>query len=68
MGHISMQSSTFKCNSHLNFKFSLCLSVFNQGSHRLEKYLNLEGSLEKSFKIKSALKSTENHSKALKSP
>ena len=26
-----------------------------QGSHRLEKYLNLEGFLEKSLKIKSAL-------------
>ena len=32
----------------------LCL----QGSHRLEKYLNLEGFLEMSLKIKSALKST----------
>ena len=34
------------------------------------KYLNLDGLLEKSFKIKSALKSIrlENHSKALKSP
>ena len=31
----------------------------SQGSHRLEKYLNLiEGFLEKSLKIKSALKST----------
>ena len=29
-----------------------------QGSHRLEKYLNLEPFLEKSLKIKSALKST----------
>ena len=29
-----------------------------QGSHRLEKYLNLESLLEKSLKIKSALKST----------
>ena len=28
------------------------------GSHRLEKYLNLEGFLEKSLKIKYALKST----------
>ena len=28
------------------------------GSHMLEKYLNLEGFLEKSLKIKSALKST----------
>ena len=29
-----------------------------QGLHRLEKYLNLEGFLEKPLKIKSALKST----------
>ena len=29
-----------------------------QGSHRLGKYLNLESFLEKSLKIKSALKST----------
>ena len=29
-----------------------------QGSHRLEKYLNLEGFLEKSLKVKSVLKST----------
>ena len=29
-----------------------------QGSHRLEKHLNLKGFLEKSLKIKSALKST----------
>ena len=29
-----------------------------QGSHRLEKYLNLEGFFEKLLKIKSALKIT----------
>ena len=29
-----------------------------KGLHRLEKYLNLKGFLEKSLKIKSALKST----------
>ena len=29
-----------------------------QGWHRLDKYLNLKGLLEKSLKIKSALKST----------
>ena len=39
-----------------------------QGSHRLEKCLNLEGFLEKSLKIIFALKSTGNHLKALKSP
>ena len=37
---------------------------FIQGLHRLKKYLNLEGFLEKSLKIKSALKNTG----ALKSP
>ena len=33
--------------------------------HRLEKYLNLESFLEKSLKIKSALKSTEKPLKSL---
>ena len=41
--------------------------VFFQGLHRLEKYLNLEGFLEKSLKNKSAMKVLENHSKAFKS-
>ena len=36
-----------------------------QGSHRLEKYLNSEGFLEKSLKIKSALKSTGKSLKSL---
>ena len=36
-----------------------------QGWHRLEKYLNLEGFLEKSLKIKSALKSTGKSLKCL---
>ena len=36
----------------------------HQGSHRLEKYLNLKGFLEKLLKIKSVLKST---GKSLKS-
>ena len=36
-----------------------------QGSHRLEKYLNLGGLLEKSLKIKSALKSTGKSVKGL---
>ena len=40
-----------------------------QDLHRLEKYLNLEGFLEKSLKIKYASKILENHTfKALKSP
>ena len=36
-----------------------------QGLHRLEKYLNLEGFLEKSLKIKYALKSTGKSLKSL---
>ena len=36
-----------------------------QGSHRLEKYLNLKGFLEKSLKNKSALKSTGKSLKSL---
>ena len=39
-----------------------------QDSHRLEKYLNLEGFLEKSFKIKSALKRTGKSLKSLEKP
>ena len=39
--------------------------VLIQGSHRLEKYLNLERFLEKSLKIKSALKSTGKSLKSL---
>ena len=35
-----------------------CYNEVFQGSHRLEKYLNLKGFLEKSLKIKSVLKST----------
>ena len=33
-------------------------SDHREGSHRLEMYLNLEGFLEKSLKIKEALKSS----------
>ena len=36
-----------------------------QDSHRFEKYLNLEGFLENSLKIKSALKSTGKSLKSL---
>ena len=39
--------------------------IREQGSHRLEKYLNLEGFFEKPLKNKSALKST---GKSLKKP
>ena len=34
------------------------LCTYTQGWHRLKKYLNLEGFLEKSLEIKTALKST----------
>ena len=39
-----------------------------QGLHRLEKYLNLNGFLEKSLNIKYALKSTRKSFKGLESP
>ena len=39
-----------------------------QGLHRHEKYLNIQDCLEKSLKIKLALKVLEKHSKAMKSP
>ena len=35
----------------------LKLQIFEQGSHRLEKYLNIQDCLEKSLKIKFALNS-----------
>ena len=46
----------------------LAFVMLNRGSHRLEKYLNLEGFLEKSMKIKFALKSTGKSIKGLESP
>ena len=51
-------------------RFSVYLSeIFRvhhiQGLHRLEKYLNLEGFLEKSLKMKSAWKSTRKSLKSL---
>ena len=39
-----------------------------QGSHRLEKYLNIQDCLKKSLRINFALKILKKHSKALKSP
>ena len=41
------------------------ISSTEQGPHRLEKYLNLEGFLEKSLEIKPALKSTQKPGKVL---
>ena len=42
--------------------------VFIQGSHRLEKYLNLEGFFGKSLKVKSALKSNGKSLESLEKP
>ena len=39
--------------------------LYRQGSHRLEKYLNMKGFLEKSLKMKYALKSTGESLKGL---
>ena len=47
-----------------HIEINLVIQV-NRGSHRLEKYLNLEGFLEKSLKIKSALKGTGKSLKSL---
>ena len=43
-----------------------CVTEALNGEHRLEKYLNLEGFLEKSLKVKSVLKSTGKSLKSLK--
>ena len=52
-----------KSSSHR--RHYVLLSLFTQGSHRPEKYLNLEGFLEKSLKDKFALKSTGKSFKSL---
>ena len=49
----------------LRIRPGLFLHIQMQGSHRLEKYLNLEGFLEKSLKIKSTLKITGKSRKSL---
>ena len=41
----------------MDFSSPLCVCMC-PSSHRFEKYLNLEGFLEKSLKLESALKST----------
>ena len=42
----------------MNKNFEHKMNIILQGSHRLEKYLNMKGFLEKSLKMKYALKST----------
>ena len=54
----------YTLNAHADL-FRFCLNFHLQGSHRLEKYLNLECFLEKSLKIKSTLKSTGKSLKSL---
>ena len=51
----------------LLYSLNRVMAILNaiQGSHRLEKFLNLEGFLEKSLKIQSALKSTGKSLKSL---
>ena len=54
--------------SDIHFSAFFCLDadcIMVQGRHRDEKYLNLDGFLEKSLKIKYAWKSTEKSLKCL---
>ena len=44
------------------------MNDIKQGTHRLEKYLNLEAILKSPWKLNLPLKVLENHWKALKSP
>ena len=62
-----MPSDEFKVNMTPFGSMSLTLNCI-QGLHRLEKCLNIQDFLEKSLKIRFALKSIKKHSKALKSP
>ena len=59
---VAFISLKFKINNH--YLQNKMLGVY-RGSHRLEKYLNLEGFLEKSLKIKYALKRTGTSFKGL---
>ena len=54
---IKYQLQPLSCGLYKEDTHCFALAVYIQGSHRLEKYLNLEGFLDKSLKIKSALKS-----------
>ena len=61
--------SSFGCPFTFSKKYVSNVSwpnvIISQGWHRLEKYLNLEGYLEKSLKVNSALKSTGKSLKGL---
>ena len=54
---INFQLPPLSCGLYKEDENCFALPVYIQGSLRLEKYLNLEGFLEKSLKIKTALKS-----------
>ena len=56
----------FSCSTQLSMKCHLFITA--TGLHRLEKYLNLDGFLEKVLEINICLESTGNLLKALKSP
>ena len=58
-------SSSFLVVFHKWAWASLSMKGEVQGSHMLEKYMNLEGILEKFLKIKSVLKSTGKSLKGL---
>ena len=62
--HVFCESKQFT-DKHWEDSSLTKLKTVQQGSHRLEKYLNLEGFLKKSLKIKSALKSTGKSLKSL---
>ena len=64
-----MTKIAFHCTL-INGLFELRVSfifirIFYQGSHRLEKYLNIQECLEKSLKLHFALKNTQRHLKVL---
>ena len=58
IGEISIKMGKNFLNYHLQCRPLITLCLQTQGSHRLEKYLNIQDCLEKSLKIKFALKST----------
>ena len=61
MARKSVAKGTSTCTAPLLFLIAY------SGAHRIEKYLNLEGFLEKSLKNKPALKSTGKSLKVLES-
>ena len=58
MKQMGLPVSFWETNMVQGKKNKVCQSLFPQGLHRLEQYLNIQDCLEKSLKIKIALKST----------